>query len=173
MWPFFHDSLSFFLFFSKGKNSVAFINVVINFCYEYFCFEISFPIAFSKFFFEGFTLPVYRDETVSLRMCVMKNIICSKRYENATSCISQNFQSVFALFISSCYYLHNKVWIAIIELFLRFQYQCVRKENNSLSLSLSLSLHLINYYVIYKGSLFSDGFIFYGLKFIVECKASF
>ena len=42
-----------------------------------------------------------------------------------------------------------------------------------LSLSLSLSLHLINYYVIYNGSLFSKGFIFYGLKFIVECKASF
>ena len=96
-----------------------------------------------------------------------------KFYENGTSCISQNFQPVFAHFISSCYQLHNKVWIAKIELFLRFQYQCVRKENNSLSLSLSLSLHLINYYVIYNGSLFSEGFIFYVLRFIVECKASF
>ena len=39
-----------------------------------------------------------------------------------------------------------------------------------LSLALSLSLHLINYYVIYNGSLFSEKFIFYGSKFIVECK---
>ena len=43
----------------------------------------------------------------------------------------------------------------------------------SLSLSLSLSLHLINNYVIYNGSLFSEAFIFYGFKFIVECKTSF
>ena len=44
-----------------------------------------------------------------------------------------------------------------------------------LSLSPSLSLHLINYYVIYNGSLFSEAFvfIFYGFKFIVECKTSF
>ena len=112
-----------------------------------------------------------------------------KFHENATSCISQNFQSVFAHLISSCYKLHIKVWIAKIELFLRFQYQCVRKENDSLStpppfslslslslsfsLSLSLSLHLINYYVIYNLSLFSEAFIFYGFKFIVECKTSF
>ena len=40
----------------------------------------------------------------------------------------------------------------------------------SLSFSISLSLHLINYYLIYNGSLFSEGFIFYGLKFIVERK---
>ena len=68
--------------------------------------------------------------------------------------------------------LHNKVWIAKIELFLRFEYQCVRKENNSLSTPppLSLSLHLINYYVKYNGLLFSQGFIFYGFEFIVECK---
>ena len=42
--------------------------------------------------------------------------------------------------------------------------------NQSINLSLSLSLHLINYYVIYNASLFSEGFIFYGFKFIVECK---
>ena len=34
-----------------------------------------------------------------------------------------------------------------------------------LSLSPSLSLHLINYYVIYNGSLFSEAFIFYFLRF--------
>ena len=73
-----------------------------------------------------------------------------KFYENATSCISRNFQSVFAHFISSCYQLHNKVWSAKIELFLRYLYQCVRKENDFLStpppfsLALSLSLFAFN-----------------------------
>ena len=43
----------------------------------------------------------------------------------------------------------------------------------SLSLFISLSLHLMNYYVIYNASLFSEAFIFYGFKFIVECKTSF
>ena len=41
------------------------------------------------------------------------------------------------------------------------------------SLSLSLSLHLINYYVIYNGSVIPEAFIFYGFKFIVECNTSF
>ena len=46
--------------------------------------------------------------------------------------------------------LHKKAWVAKIELFLRFQYQCIRKEKNSLStpppfslsFSFSLSLYL-------------------------------
>ena len=42
----------------------------------------------------------------------------------------------------------------------------------SLSLSISLTLHLINYYVIYTWFLFSEAFIFYGFKFVVDCKTS-
>ena len=61
--------------------------------------------------------------------------------------------------------------------FCGFNINASEKENDSFStpppFSLSLSLHVINYYVIYNGSLFSEAFIFYGFKFIVECKTSF
>ena len=42
-------SLCFTLFLSRGKNSVALINVT-NFYYQHFCFEIFSKIFFSKFF---------------------------------------------------------------------------------------------------------------------------
>ena len=65
----------------------------------------------------------------------------------------------------------SHIWyLLVISFTTKFELQ---KSNYSLSLSLSLSLHLINYYVIYNGSLFSEAFIFYGFQFIVECKKSF
>ena len=46
----------------------------------------------------------------------------------------------------------------------------MRQKRKKFSPPPSLSLHLINYYVIYNGSLFSEGFFLHGFKFIVECK---
>ena len=72
----------------------ALINVVINFCYQYFCFETFFSkIFFSTFFFQHCfsiffpqrlhvrCLPVNEDKTDSSCICVMKNMVCSKRSE--------------------------------------------------------------------------------------------
>ena len=105
-----------------------------------------------------------------------------KFYENTTSCISQNFQLV-----SHIWYLLVISFTTTFELqkskyFCGFNINASEKKmilslplpfSLSLSLPLFLSLHLINYYVIYNRSLFSEAFIFYGFKFIVECKTSF
>ena len=71
---------------------MALINVALSFGDEYFCFVIYFskiflkfffPNFFSifKFFFEGFTLddPPFTETKRTLCICVLKNIIYSKR----------------------------------------------------------------------------------------------
>ena len=68
---------------------MTFINVAINFGYEYFCFliyfsNIFFPQIFfqlfQNFFFEGFVLDAspFTEIKRTLCICVMKNMIYSK-----------------------------------------------------------------------------------------------
>ena len=90
----------------QGKNSVALIDVAINFGYKYFCFVIYFSniflskffvfhfflkiflqnffrTSFQNFFSKGFTLDasLFTETRRTVWICVMKNMIYSKRWK--------------------------------------------------------------------------------------------